>query len=67
MNNYIWQVEDHFPKSDAELWKMMDGRTVGYYQAVKIRDFATATGKELKTNFLTENRYGGNYAVLDYM
>ena len=55
MENYIWQIEDFFPASDAELWKMMRCRTAEYSQSVKSRGDAASTGKEPRRNFLMEN------------
>ena len=66
VSNYLCKIGDRFPKSDAKLWKMMDGRTVEYSQAVKIRDNATSPGKELKRNPRMGNRERENYAAADY-
>ena len=53
LGNYLWQIED--PPIDAKLWRMMGHHTMEYYQAVKIRDNAVSTGKELGSKFITEN------------
>ena len=47
-NNYLWEIEDHFPKSDAKLWKMMDAHTMEYFRAVKIRDVPHQQKKNAK-------------------
>ena len=54
VNNYLWKIED-FPEIDARLWQMMSFHAAEYFQAVKIRDDAISTGKELQRNFLMEN------------
>ena len=65
LNNYMWKIEDRIPTSYAKLWGMFEGRTAEYFQSIKIRASATSTGKEPKTNFLTENRERSNYESLD--
>ena len=66
LKNYMWQIGDHCPTSDAKLWEIFDGRAAEYLQAIKIRDSSTSTGREIKRNFLTESRGRGKYAALDY-
>ena len=37
IENYLYKIEGHLPKSDSKLWKMSEWRNARYYQAVEIR------------------------------
>ena len=66
IEKYCYQIEDRPPERDGKLLEKFEGPAAEYYRAVKIRNSATAQGKDPNRHFIKDNIERPNYAVLDY-